>query len=126
MQHLYAFHVGQTEIEQNHVGSPTNDLGQAGLPCFGFVNLMIRSLECEPKQSTNLFFVVDDQRGTTGFHALASNALSSVTRTGRLMVKRAPPPSRFSAVILPPCASTKPRAMASPRPRPPALRPSPR
>ena len=32
---------------------------------------------------------------------------------------RAPPPGRFSAQIRPPCASTSPRAIASPSPAPP-------
>ena len=46
--------------------------------------------------------------------------------TGSSTLNTAPPPSRLAAEILPPCASTSCRAMASPRPLPPRLRSRPR
>ncbi len=47
-------------------------------------------------------------------------SLAAVERqaAGRVKQTRAPPPSRSSAQILPPWASTRPRAIASPRPAP--------
>src|SRR5436190_5600779 len=125
-EHFNAFHVGQTEIEQDHVGSAMNDFVETALSGFSFVNLMVGAFEREPEQAANLFFVIDDQRRPSRFHQFASNVFSSVTRTRTSMTNRAPPPSRFSAVSLPPCASTNPRAIASPKPSPPARRPSPR
>ena len=40
-----------------------NDFGKAGLSCFRLVNLMIRAFQGETKQPSNLFFVIDDERG---------------------------------------------------------------
>src|SRR5439155_25559972 len=42
--------------------------------------------------------------------------------SGRVKATRAPPPLRFSAQIVPPCAWTRPRAIARPRPAPPLVR----
>ena len=41
-------------------------------------------------------------------------------RVQQVMAKLAPPPGRFRARIVPPCASTMPRQMESPSPVPPA------
>ena len=62
-QHLDALHVGQAEVEQNHIGPAVDDFGKPGLSRFCFVNLEIRSFEGETKEPANLFLVVDDEGG---------------------------------------------------------------
>src|SRR5690606_32681475 len=44
-----------------------------------------------------------------------------VPATGIVIAKTAPPSGRLAAVMLPPCASTTPRAIVRPRPVPPWL-----
>jgi hypothetical protein len=39
-QNLYAFHVGQTKVEQNHIGPTLNDFGEPGLSRLCFFDLV--------------------------------------------------------------------------------------
>ena len=125
-QHFHPVHVRQPEIEQNDIRPAVGDLGKTGRAGFRFEDVMIGAFKGEAKKTTDLYFVVDNQGGSFRFHAFDQIVLGSRTGTGRMMVKRAPPPSRFSAVSVPPWASTKPRAIERPRPSPPGFRSSPR
>src|SRR4029450_4056612 len=102
----------------NHIRPTLNDFGEPGLSRLCLFDLVTCFFQCDPQQPADLLFTVDDE-GAPKFHAVASILSTLVTRTGNLMVKRAPPPSRFSTVSLPPWASINPRAIDKPSQRRP-------
>src|SRR5260221_69339 len=67
-------------------------------------------------------FVIDheDMRAGWLFHRVpASAAVRAGKASGNVNRNVAPPSARFAAVMRPPCASTRPRAIARPSPTPP-------
>src|SRR4051794_25676511 len=67
-------------------------------------------------QGTQYFnFIVNNQNSCS---TLAHISISSAFPTGNVKLKTAPPPSRFSTQMCPPCASTKPLLTAKPNPEP--------
>src|SRR5205807_8859510 len=77
----------------------------------------LKAVRCETAlQGTHdLNLIVNNQDARS---ALTHDPMLSVLLTGNVKRKIAPPPSRSSTQIRPPCASTSPRHTARPNPEP--------
>ena len=105
-------HVGQAQVQDHRLGG-----GQgAGLDAVaaggGLGHVMALRLQRDPQETADRGLVVDDQDAGGQGHAGVSS--------GRVRVIRVPRPSARAgwAAMVPPWASTMPRAMARPRPVP--------
>ena len=125
LEHSDSFHVRQAQVENDHIRRALGGFGDALLAGGGFGDAVAVGLQAYAQQAANLQFVVNDQgkwvwEECDMIHELASTATGGALARGRRMVKTAPPAGRFSALTLPPWASTNPLTIARPRPVPPA------
>ena len=116
--------VRQQQVEQHEVGRLERDLRERVGARPHDVHVVAGGLERGLERALDGALVVDDQ------HPCAASAharTSSLTfMAGSTMRMHVPPPGASSIVSVPALASTKPRAIASPRPVPPAPPPRPR
>src|SRR5262249_41846486 len=117
-QQIEALGIGQTEIKDDQVG-PLAEQIECSLAVRRLDNLITLRGQAHAQELADRRLVVDHQDADrSGTHAAASN-LCRPRGIGRLMVKAAPLRSvRLAAAMVPCMASTKPRAMARPRPVP--------
>src|SRR5262245_12818606 len=98
-------------------------LGDALSPGGRLAHTVAVRFQAGLKQSPKLDFVINHQRQwleRCGLaHADASGGVEGAFGIGRCKMNAAPPLDRFSARIVPPCASTNPLTMVRPRPEPP-------
>ena len=114
---LQAIKVRQAKVEQHQV-RPVARIGlERFLPGRGPLHPKVVLAQVGLHGANERRLVVHHQNPRAA--ALAHvTGLSTASPSGKEKVKRAPPPGRFSTQIRPPCASTRPLATASPRPRP--------
>ena len=114
--------VRQAEIEDRDVGLARARLDDAALDRLGLADAIALVLERRADEAADLAIVLDDRicgAVSAGIALrLRSGGGGGVSSAGSVNTKRAPPPSRFSARIVPRCASTIARQIASPRPTP--------
>ena len=121
---LVARAVGEQQVEQHEVGRLECDLRE----CVGarphHVDVVARGLErCLECALDGSLIVHHEHPCAASAHARTSSLTFMAGSTIRMHV---PPPGASSIVSVPALASTKPRAIASPRPVPPAPPPRPR
>src|SRR5665213_2439071 len=117
-QELKALYVREAEIENDHIRLPGEEL-ERGLAVGRLQNLITLRAQAHAQQLADRRFVIDDQNPEGGgVHAAVSSRVDSAG-TGSRIVNTAPGRSlRFPANIVPCMASTKPLAIARPRPVP--------
>ena len=105
--------IRQSEIEQNDVWRFGSDALHAFSDCAGACHFVVVGFERGLEKAQDCRLIVNDQYVKLGAH------VAWLSR-GNVMIKRAPrPPSTgLSAVMLPPCASMMPLAIARPSPVP--------
>ena len=109
--HVEAVAVGETEIDDQQVRLVRAGL-DLGAPCvLGFDDAIV--LASSSTRSTSRMPARPRRRGLG-----ASPASRPGSAVGSVNSKRAPPPGRARAAIVPPCASTIARQIASPSPAP--------
>ena len=113
--HVLAVAVGQAEVEHHDVGRLRGDALHAprrAVPAL--VHLVVVGFQRRLEEALDGRLVVDDE------DTRRCRVMAPPPRAGNAASTRVPRPSAtgLSASIVPPCASTMPLAMASPRPVP--------
>src|SRR3984957_14550114 len=118
---LGAVHVGQPEVQDDHVGPVAGHRGQAGGAVDRGADVVLPGGQVDAQRAQDGRLVVDDQHAG---HDPVSSALvvSALAAAGSVMATVSPPPGVSRASIRPPMASANPRATARPRPTPPGER----
>src|SRR5262249_50813284 len=106
----------QLDIHQDEIGMMRRRHADAAFSVRGLDQLEAGTGEEIAQDAPVVLGILDHQ---DAFHC---GCLCSVTRTGTRMRNVEPVPRTESTVIVPPCISTKRRAMARPRPVPPLWR----
>lgn len=112
-QDLDAGYVGQAEVEDNHIGFVLG--GGAQRACTGRCgdDLVAPHGQVDSQRAQDVWLVIDDQYPGHGAPASCGAARSTTTVS--------PPPGVLLAAMVPPIASTNPRATDIPKPTPVVL-----
>src|SRR5512142_3120766 len=85
---------------------------------LGHIDAEAASFEVRSEGPYDRGLVVDDEDARAGDAHVRAAACRGSSRSGSVNRNAAPPATRFSARMRPPCASTSPRATARPSPVP--------
>src|SRR5262249_58082174 len=115
--------VREDEVEDHGLGRAHRRRGERALGGVRRLDLVAGAAEARPERAEDLRLVVDDEHARPGARHAATVARTGGFAAGSASTNVAPCPTRDSTVSLPPLASAKPRAIASPRPAPGASAP---
>src|SRR6202022_2298636 len=115
-QRRETIHARQPEVEEDHIRPPGPRFANRLLPAPHRTHVEVVIAETCAQSTLHLDLVVDHQNAAA--HELGTKGTAA---SGKVKVKRGPR-RRFSARMVPPCASTTRLQMARPRPLPRARR----
>src|SRR5262249_28725185 len=115
VDHLGAVHVGQAQVQDDHVGMVAGHGGEPGGAVGGGADVVFAGAEVDLHAGQDGRLVVDDEHPG---HAPAPSGEVPTLATGSVTWMVSPPPGVSAAAIVPPMASAKPLATASPSPTP--------